>query len=403
MNPSYNKYILVCCAAAFVGYIGVFMRLPVIPLYADSLNIDTARIGLITSFFFMMAGALSPPLGILSDRFGYRNIACAGMIILAGSMALLGFGQNFIQLTGIHVLMGLGMAAFGPAMMSLVAASSPATHLGRSYGWYTLAVYMGMSLGPGAGGFLAEKISYRPVFLLSGGIMVFTLIFTLVFLPGSNPAGKATPGTRHLKSDLKNILRNRPFAGCLFATLAGCLGLGMLVTFLPLHAQNQGLSMEQTGLVFMMQGMCNALSRIPLGYLSDMVAHRKYLVLAGLVGLALSMIALGLSESILHFILAAGLMGTCMGLAFTSIGALIVETVPPGMRGLAMGGYNACIYFGLMATTAVMGALNQMLGFESGFCITAGFIGITTGLFFLLMKGFSPVRRANMEPLTSEG
>ena len=40
--------------------------------------------------------------------------------------------------------------------MSYVAGISPPTHLGRSYGWYTTALYVGMSLGPAAGGFVAH-------------------------------------------------------------------------------------------------------------------------------------------------------------------------------------------------------------------------------------------------------
>jgi sugar phosphate permease len=79
-----------------------------------------------------------------------------------------------------------------------------------------------------------------------------------------------------------------------------------------------------------------------------------------------------------------------MGLAFTSIGALIAEVVPQESRGLAMGGYNTCIYFGMMLSSALMGPVIKVIGFESAFVITAGVNFVFIGFFHLFIKGFAP-------------
>jgi MFS family permease len=62
---------------------------------------------------------------------------------------------------GIYPLFGVGIAAFAPTMMSSVADFTPATHLGRAYGWYTMAIYSAMTLGPAAGGFLDHTLGLR--------------------------------------------------------------------------------------------------------------------------------------------------------------------------------------------------------------------------------------------------
>ena len=46
-----------------------------------------------------------------------------------------------------------------------------------------------------------------------------------------------------------------------------------------------------------------------------------------------------------------------LAIAFTAIGALIAETTEPRFRGLAMGGYNSAIYFGMMIGLTMIGAL----------------------------------------------
>jgi MFS family permease len=164
----------------------------------------------------------------------------------------------------------------------------------------------------------------------------------------------------------------------------------MFVTFFPLHADNQGLNVAEIGLVFAVQGLWNALSRIPFGYLSDRVARRSTLVIIGLLGYTGAMVGFALSANLLHFLLTATLLGISMGLAFTSVGALIAEVVDLESRGLAMGGYNTCIYLGMMLSSALMGGIIQKIGFENSFHLTGLLNFLLIGFFYLFMKNFNP-------------
>ena len=116
--PSYGMLMLISCGAAFCCYFATNMRLPVVPLYARSLGINTAQIGLINSAFFLMAGFLSLPFGFVSDRWGRKLMACLGLLVLTGASFLLYFSNTFAQLTWAYIFMGIGVAAFSPTMMS---------------------------------------------------------------------------------------------------------------------------------------------------------------------------------------------------------------------------------------------------------------------------------------------
>ena len=331
------------------------MRLPVIPLYARSIGADTVQIGIINSAFLLIAGIMSLPLGILSDRFGRKLFASLGLIVLSVTSFLLYFSKTPMQIMWIYLLFGAGLAAFGPTMMSFVADFSPITHLGRSYGWYTTAIYTSMSLGPAMGGFIAQQRGFLQVFLISGAIIFLSFWVVVLFLPPTHLVIADRPKKRKPSIIVRELLKNRPLLSCWLVTFGGCFALGMFVTFLPLHAQNQSLTLWQIGLVFAVQGLSNALSRIPFGYLSDKVANRGTLVVIGLIGFAASMAGFAISKSIIHFVTFAIAFGASMGLAFTSVGALIAEVVSLESRGLAMGGYNTCIYFGMMASSASIG------------------------------------------------
>ncbi len=384
--PSYPTLLFIACSVAFGGYLGSHMRLPVVPLYAQSLGADTVQVGMINSAFLLMAGLLSLPMGMLSDRIGRKRLATTGTLFLAATSFLLYYSKTPAQMVWIYLFFGIGLAAFGPTMMSLVADISPATHLGRSYGWYTTALYTSMSLGPALGGWVAGELGFLQVFLISGVIVFFTFWMMVFFLPRTRHIVQREGAKRKESTIAKELLQNRPLVGCWLVTLGGCFGLGMFITFLPLHAQEQGLSVVQIGLVFAVQGLCNALSRIPFGYLSDRVAKRGNLVIIGLIGFTAAMSGFAISKTGLHFVLVAILLGISMGLAFTSVGALIAEVVPLESRGLAMGGYNTCIYMGMMISSALMGGIIGAIGFGGAFHLTALINFLFAGLFFLFMK-----------------
>jgi DHA1 family multidrug resistance protein-like MFS transporter len=389
--PPYQTLLVICCSIVFGCYLGTYMRLPIVPLYARSLGANTVLVGIINSAFFLTAGLLSLPSGMVSDRLGYKLVAASGLLILSATSFLLFFSRTAGQLVWIYLLAGAGLAAFGPTIMSFVADFSPPTHLGRSYGWYTTALYSGMTLGPGAGGFLVEALGFPRTFFISGAFILIPLGVLLLFLPRGRSADRR-PATADRSAGAWDLLRNRALLGCWLGTLGGCFALGMFITFVPLHAHDQGLSLGQIGLVFSLQGIANAVSRIPFGHLSDRVSNRSLLAVLGLTGVALCVAGYGISTTLAHFLVMAIGLGFSMGLAFTSIGALTAEVVPPRSRGLAMGGYNSCIYLGMMLSAALMGGIIKKMGFAGGFGLAAVVGLLVTGSFYLLLRDFSPDR-----------
>jgi DHA1 family multidrug resistance protein-like MFS transporter len=385
----YAILVLITCGISFGCYFASSMRLPVVPLYAKSLGMDASEIGLINSFYFLMAGLLSFPLGLFSDRFGRKRLAVVGLSLLTGASFLLYVSDSFARLAAVYLLSGIGIAAFGPTMMSYVADFSPVTHLGRSYGWYTTSLFIGMSLGPAAGGYLARLTGFLPVFLASAILLVGIVPMLVLYFPSADSIEPDSAGRRKRPPLSEIFLRNRTLLGCWLAAIGGTFGMGMFITYVPLHADDQGLNVGQIGIVFFAQGLVNAVSRIPFGHLSDRVGRRQHWVVIGLAGFVVSLAGFGISTTFAHFLLFAMLMGIGMALAFTSVGALVAESVPLEARGLAMGGYNSCVFLGFMLCSATMGPIIEAVGFAKAFFLTAGLSCVLTGVFYFMVKEFN--------------
>ena len=386
---SYGALLAICCSIAFASYVGSYMRIPVVPLFATSLGATTFEVGLINAAFLLMSGALSFPLGILSDRWGRKLLIVSGLAVSAGTSFLLYFSATPGQLIAIYLLFGTGLAAIGPTLMSYVADFSPVTHLGRSYGWYTTAIYTGMSLGPALGGFVAQWLGFGPLFLIAG-FFVFLLMWAAVFFLPSQ-ASHLSQRPAHLQPPKFNrdLLKNRHLLGCWLLTLGSCFGQGMFVTFTPLLAHDQGLSIGQIGLIFTAQAVFNALSRLPFGRLTDRVTSRAKLSVLGFILFSISLAVFGFCRTLTQFLLTAVALGVTMGLAFTPLGALIAEVAPPEARGLAMGGYNTSIYLGMMLSSAFMGGAIGIMGYGLSFALTAVLVVLVTGVFYRMLRDFS--------------
>lgn len=382
----YGTFLLTCCAVSFACFFGSYMRIPVLPLYAESLGAGTVEVGLINACFLSMAGTLSIPLGIVSDRVGRRPLVLAGLVVLSGSSFMLWQSTTPLQMMGIYLLFGTGLAAFAPTMMSYVADFTPATHLGRAYGWYTMAIYTAMTIGPAVGGMLGHLFGLRQVFLVSGGVILAMTVPVYFLLPAQAVLPHRDEVPPSFCAAARELLVNRGYLASLLATFGSCFGFGVFIAFFPMFARTRGVETGGIGLVFGVQALANTLSRIPFGYLSDRVGRRSGLAFLGLVVFSTSLAGLALCRGLVTFLMVSAVLGVGMGVAFTAIGAMISDAVPARVRGLAMGGYNSCIYFGMMASSAVMGAVINYIGFVGGFLITAVVAAMVTGLFMASSK-----------------
>jgi len=372
---------LLLCLIGFAAFFSSYLRIPVMPLFAATLGAGPAQVGVINGAFMLTAGLLSIPAGLLADRFGRRVLIIAGLIATALSALLVAICQLPGEMVVAYVLFGIGLAAFAPGMLSLVADVMPVQQLGLAYGWYTTAIYIAMTLGPASGGFLAKEVGLRQVFLVSGGLQLAVVLLALLLLPQGPPRHKTD-----LRSALSGsivLLQNNKLIACLLATVVSCIGFGVFLTFLPLYASKLGYDPAQVGLVFAAQAVTNVVGRVPIGNLADRV-DRRWLVSAGLVCLAVALFALGQVSALPQMLACSVVIGVGMALTFTAIGALIAELVPPLQRGLSMGMYNSSIYLGMMCGSTVMGMLLNRIGYAYGFA-AAGFVALIALSLFLTM------------------
>ncbi len=359
-----DRKLLLACVIVFTTYVGAFIRVPVIPLFATELGASKFEVGLITFGFMVVAGILAFPLGFASDKSGRKLFIIIGLGLSFLSSFLLAFSVDIREIILLYMLGGIGMASFAPSISSYVGDIS--SEMGKSYGWFTAAMQSGMAAGPSVGGLVADISGYRNAFLISSIFLAVSLLIT-VFLPGVDlprRSGKILSELRRLKS-IRGIYNSW------IAVLSIAFAFGLFMPFFPLYVSELGYTTILIGVLFTVQSAANATGRIPAGYMSDKYGNRDIFISTGLVIFGIMIFAIPFSKGLPELFVLVGIIGLVMGVVTTNLSATLAESAPIGLRGLTMSGFNSFLYLGFASSSIIGGKVIQISGYTAGFTIAA--------------------------------
>lgn len=123
-------------------------RTALVPLWAETLGLDSAH----TSLVFGISGAVDMllfyPAGAAMDRRGRTVIAVPSMIILALGMIVLPLSGSFLTLTIVSVILGFGNGIGAGLVMTMGADASPVVGRTKFLAGWRLMSDTGAALGP---------------------------------------------------------------------------------------------------------------------------------------------------------------------------------------------------------------------------------------------------------------
>ena len=171
-----------------------------LPEIVGRLGGDSLYVWVVTAY--LVAATVSLPIyARLSDRYGRRRLLLIGMVIFLLGSGLSAAAQSMEQLVAFRGVQGLGAGALEGLTFILVADLYAGKRNAALQG--AMAGLMGVSfiLGPLLGGFIADGIGWRWVFLVNLPIGLVALAVVACVLPAS--IGRSED--RRTKLDLKGI------------------------------------------------------------------------------------------------------------------------------------------------------------------------------------------------------
>jgi MFS family permease len=181
-----SRSFLTFCGVSFLWNASLQLASPFLNVYLIAeLRTTALGVGLLAAIGLFFGFAASH---LVADVVRYRGalwtIRFTGLLIPFLPWAWM-FVSAAWQVALLNMLSGILWAAYNLAAFRLLIALTPETARSQAIRWYQIIVFVGACVGPPIGGFLADRMGFRPVFLLSGAgrLLAALLLWMLVHEP----------------------------------------------------------------------------------------------------------------------------------------------------------------------------------------------------------------------------
>ncbi len=377
-----------------LGAITVDVYLPSLPTVAADLGTTAAGVQLTISGVLLGAALGQLVMGPLSDRFGRRRPALAGIAVHVVASLLCIIAPTIGLLIGLRVVQGFGNAAAAITAMAVIRDRLSGGPAARVISRLMLVIGVAPLFAPTLGGLIAGAAGWRAVFAVLAlfGLVLWVAVWR--WLPETlPPARRATAGPREAVRGYRSLIGDRQFLA--LAVIPG-LGMGALISYVlgsPFVLQEgYGLTAQQFALVFAVNGMALVIGAQVNAALLRRIAPSRILRVALSLAVAVALLLLGFAVTG-----AAGVLGILAPLWFMLflLGFVMgnASAIALSRRGDRAGTAAAVIG----ATQAgVAGLVSSMVGVLGGGAVamaTVIVLSLTTALLVLLGATLANRRR----------
>lgn len=361
----------------FTG-LAISQILPFLPLYVSQLGVSSHEAlsmwsGLTFSVTFLVSAIVSPMWGSLADRKGRKLMLLRASLGMAIAILLQAFATNVWQLFLLRALMGL-TSGYIPNAMALVASQVPRDRSGWAISTLSTAQISGVIGGPLMGGFLADHVGLRAVFLITAVLLMVSFLVTLFLIKeGARPTVSKAE-----RLSGKAVFASLPYPGLMISlfitTMVIQLCNGSVGPILALFIQSMAPESNNiaflSGMIAAVPGISALMSAPRLGKLGDRIGTGRILmatlIVAVVLFFAMSFVTTPLQLGVLRF-----LLGFADGAMLPAVQTLLIKYSSDRVTGRIFGYNQSFMYLGNVAGPLMGAAVSAMAGFRWVFAATA--------------------------------
>jgi len=155
-----------------------------LPTIQAEFSADAVLLSWVATSFLLAMAVFLVPFGKAADIYGRKKIFAWGLVLYTFSSFLAAFSFSMKMLITMRILQGFGSAMSVTTGMAILTSVFAPSKRGRAIGIYVSAVYIGLSVGPFAGGFLARYLGWRSIFVVVVPFGVVSVFMTMRYLKG---------------------------------------------------------------------------------------------------------------------------------------------------------------------------------------------------------------------------
>ena len=360
---------------------------PVLPLYAKNFGVSATVVGLTLTVFALARLILNVPAGMIADRFGRRILLIGGPILTSIGMFGSGFAGDIWSLLIWRFIAGGGSAFYMSGALIYLIDIAPSDRRARYVATNQWALSVGVALGPGIGGLVAERWGLAAPFHVVGVIALIAAAYAIFRLPETrNSTGRASESKSPVR-DAALIIRSAPFVAIAFVT--GTIFMtraGTRATLVPLHADDTlSWGPGEIGLVFTATGIMTLFTLWPATWATENIGRASVIMFSGLAA-ALGTLVIAASSTPLWFVMGNIILTLGTGTAGPAPAAFVADLFPEELRGLGIGLYRSAGDVGFVIGPPALGWLSDNASMSVAFQTAGCLVGVAGACFVLITR-----------------
>lgn len=363
------KWVILAIATATGTFVAAipFSCMPVLfKEISDDLGLDVVQIGFVWGMASLAGIFISIIAGLLSDRFGMKNILSICCILAGITGALRGLSNSFFMLTFTVFLNGIVRLVIPITVIKAIGVWFRGKNLGMALGIGALGIGLGLMLGPMISATIMSPAlgGWRNVMYFYGGLSAAMGVLWILLgrEPDRTDSATTTSGTVPLRQALSKLIRLKAlwFIGLTLLFRVGSI-MGMM-GYLPYYLQEQrGWELAAADGTLSVFYAISTLCVVPLTILSDKIGSRKLILNVALV---ITLFCIGLIPVVeggmiwVLMILAGIFMDGFMAIINTML--LETEGVGPIYSGTALGIVFTIVHIGNVTSPPLGNSLESI-------------------------------------------
>lgn len=387
------KKVLPLSSIVFLRFLGLFLVLPVLSVYA--LDLDNATpflVGVIVGGYALTQAIFQLPFGSLSDKIGRKPAILFGLIIFFIGSIICAYATDIYTLMIGRFLQGAGaIGSVATAMVSdLVEEESRGKAMAIMGGFIAIAFAVSMGLGP----VIASSFGINSIFLITAGLVILSIIILFTKVP-------TPPRIKHIyhnQSNMSDIFKDFNLLNMIIINTLqkGLMTAAFVIIPIILTKEEYGFNWQKSELwmVYLPAMIAGFIAMGPAAIFGEKRNIPKQIFLLSIVLFLASFLIMGYTQSSGLFITGVIFFFVAFNMMEPLVQSMITKFAKVHQKGTALGISNTGAYLATFVGGTLAGLYLDVANRENLALVLS--VVITIWLIWTAIKLQNPIKNSHL-------
>ncbi len=187
-QPNKAMITIVTMAATIMQVLDTTIANVALPHMQGSLGATQDQIAWVLTSYLVASAIATPVTAWLASQLGRTRLFTFALAGFTFASMLCGIATTLPEMVLFRLLQGIFGAALVPLSQAILLDTYPRSEVGRAMGIFSMGVMVGPILGPIAGGYLTDQLSWRWCFYINVPLGILAILGALAFIPETSRA-----------------------------------------------------------------------------------------------------------------------------------------------------------------------------------------------------------------------